>query len=242
MGELKKIGFQFFDMRKAVFAAWNYKEDHEEQMKKLIRSILNEGFIINSLLRKNEDGDIEVVDGNHRKAAIEKILDVVSNEDSFSSDSEEYTWCQLYKSKNLDLTKIMCYYLGEISMIRAKELSLKANGSWFDDNYSKKREIVIELHDTYGDAFFESTPLNMDDFIAPEFEPSYGKNTLDDFDGIYVGKNENSLVQIKFNVPKHLFDKWEEVQATIQIHNELKSPSDFLEYLIDFYNGQSNIE
>lgn len=104
-------------IEKLVPANWNYKTDDERLLQKLINNINKNGQIENIIVRELSDGKYEVVNGNHRFKALQR----------------------------LGIGKAYCYNLGSVSEIRAKEIAITTNETRFRSDEYKLSEIIKEL-------------------------------------------------------------------------------------------------
>jgi hypothetical protein len=233
MEELK-IGWNMVDLRRTVSAEWNYKGDHKRMMMKLIRSIVDDGFIVSCLLRHTECNELEVVDGNHRREGVITILGWVDEIDTFDRESEEYALAKKYLDSGLDLTKVMCYYLGKVSELRAKELSFKLNENRFPSDREKIKTILDELIEEHGDDIFESIPFEKYDFYEPQIDFEFKQGAdYTEYDGI--SNNADGLKIVKFIVSDEIYQKWIDIQTKIQIFQNITLPSDIFEHILDNY-------
>lgn len=233
-----QIGYQLIDIRNTVSAVWNYKGDHSKMMLKLIHSIVDDGFIVSCLVRTTENDELEVVDGNHRREAVIKILSWVEDIESLDQDSDEYFIASKYLSMKLDLSKIMCYYLGNISELKAKELSFKINENRFPSDKDKMKTILEELVEIHGDDIFNFIPLERDDFFSPDFEMEFSENNYQEYSG--MSDEVESAKTIKFIVSEELYQKWIAKQTEIQVYEHISSPADIFEHILDSYETTTN--
>ena len=70
MGIVNEKNFKLIDISKCVKASWNYKEDNQELLDKLIENIKRIGQVENIQVRLLETGFYEVINGNHRLDAL----------------------------------------------------------------------------------------------------------------------------------------------------------------------------
>jgi hypothetical protein len=234
--ELQK-GFMYVDLRNTVAADWNYKEDGEELMKKLTLNLLTEGNIVNCILRTNEFSELEVIDGNHRRQAILKVLDCVENYDLYPEGSIERFYATKYNESGLDFTKIMCYYAGAITIQEAEAISLKVNETRFKSNDEKLKNIVEGLTNFYGDSIFEQIPFEKEDFFLPQLDMEFSKGGFDnEFQNEY--SNQQNWKTIKLVVNDDIYQKWLEVQSDFQTLHDTTSSETIFEKLLDIYGKQ----
>jgi ParB family transcriptional regulator, chromosome partitioning protein len=114
-------GFMQIATSKLIKAGWNYKIDNSKMLEKLTQNIKKNGQIENIIVREIEDGNYEVVNGNHRLEAL----------------------------VNLGIDKVYCFNLGDISIEQAKRIAIETNETRFDADQFSLSEILKELVDTY---------------------------------------------------------------------------------------------
>lgn len=109
------------DINKCVKADWNYKQNEQEKQGKLTNQIKKNGQLENCIVREIENGQYEVVNGNHRV-------------DSFME---------------LGLETILVYNLGSISLQTAKRIAIETNETRFNTDQIKLSEIIKNLTEDY---------------------------------------------------------------------------------------------
>lgn len=232
--ELTKNTFLYYDLRQTVAADWNYKEDDDDLMKKLILNLLTSGNIVSCILRTNERNEIEVVDGNHRRQAIIKVLECVDNVENYSDGDIELFYATKYLESGMDFTKVMCYYAGAITISEAKTISLKVNETRFASNQEKLKEIIENLNFEFGDSIFEQLPFEKTDFFLPEIPMSFTGNGYDEtFPNEY--SNQQSWKTIKLVVNDEIYEKWLDIQSEFQTMHDISSSERIFEKLLDTY-------
>lgn len=230
-------GFLYYDLRNTVSADWNYKEDDEELMKKLILNLLNSGNIVSCILRTNERNEIEVVDGNHRREAIIRVLDAVEKMESYSDCDIELFYAKKYLESGLDFTKVMCYYAGAITISEAKSISLKVNETRFNSNEDKLKTIIEELNYEFGDSIFEQIPFHKEDFFLVEPPIQFSKGTYSgEFEDEY--SNQRSFKTIKLVVNDEIYEKWLEIQQHFQSMLGIDSSETIFAHLLENYETE----
>lgn len=108
-----------------IKAKWNYKEDDDDKMDKLINNIQQNGQIENLIVREYKN-KYEIVNGNHRYDALEYL----------STKDEKYS-------------NVMCYNLGGISDALAKRIAIETNETKFDTNFAKLSNLVGDILKKY---------------------------------------------------------------------------------------------
>ena len=155
-----EIKWQEIEIAKLVTATWNYKKDFEYLEEKLINNIKKNGIVENIIVRVIEGGKFEVVNGNHRLKACQKI----------------------------GLSKIMCCNLGNLGIKAAKRIAVETNETKFPNDKSKLGDILGELLDGHGlDDIVSTTPwspeeleklakVNLDDISTGLDDDAPGSN------------------------------------------------------------------
>ncbi|NCU28929.1 MAG: hypothetical protein EOM85_04670, partial [Candidatus Moranbacteria bacterium] len=116
-------GYHDIDIDKLVKAGWNYKENNDALMEKLINNIKRNGQIENIIVRELDTGFFEVVNGNHRLDALNAI-----------------------GSKT-----VYCYNLGQISESQAKRIAVETNETKFQSSEESLAGILREIIDEFDD-------------------------------------------------------------------------------------------
>lgn len=131
-----KKGWMTLEVDKLVSAGWNYKKDDEEKAEKLLLNIKRNGQIENIIIRDLGDGTFEVVNGNHRLTAFQK----------------------------LGYSEVMCFSLGEISDAQAKRVAIETNETKFDTDSIKLAERMTEILEEFSvEELSETMPYSVDD-------------------------------------------------------------------------------
>lgn len=117
MGIVDFTKFKLIAIEKLVKAPWNYKEDNEQLLSKLIEGIKRVGQVENIQVRLLPTGFYEVVNGNHRL-------------DAFA---------------HLGVEQVICYDHGTISESEAKLVAINTNELHFATDHVKHATIMDEL-------------------------------------------------------------------------------------------------
>ena len=104
-----------------VKAAWNYKVDNDNLVKKLIENIKRNGQVQNTLVRELDTGYYEVIDGNHRY-------------DAFAS---------------LKVNYVLCFDFGRLSDAKAKRIAVEINETRFESDNIKLAETMADIATEY---------------------------------------------------------------------------------------------
>lgn len=104
-----------------VKAAWNYKVDNDNLVKKLIENIKRNGQVVNTLVRELDTGYYEVIDGNHRY-------------DAFA---------------NLKVNYVLCFDFGRLSDAKAKRIAVEINETRFESDNIKLAETMADISTEY---------------------------------------------------------------------------------------------
>jgi hypothetical protein len=119
--KFNKKNFRFFDVSKLVKADWNYKTDDEDKKEKLKNNIKRNGCVENLMIRENEEGKTEIVNGNHRLDALNE----------------------------LKITEVMVYDFGKINKATAQRIAVETNETKFDVDEVKFAELIKDLNIEY---------------------------------------------------------------------------------------------
>lgn len=98
-------------------AHWNYKEEDPWLQEQLVNNIKENDQIENIIVREEEDGSFEVVNGNHRLDAF----------------------------KTLKFKTVMCCNLGKISQAHAEKIAIETNEFKFKTNNIKLAKLLEEV-------------------------------------------------------------------------------------------------
>lgn len=118
---IEKDRFIELDLGNLVYAKWNYKKDDEEIKEKLKSQIQKNGFLINIIVRELPCGNYEVVNGNHRVAALEE----------------------------LGIEKVSAYNLGKVEDWKAYRIAIETNETVFSTDLSTFFSTLKELEEKY---------------------------------------------------------------------------------------------
>lgn len=253
---LNSAQYVFLDIEDTVKADWNYKEDDLLTQKKLIFNLLEDGSIINVLLRKNERSELEVVDGNHRRDGIKYIKNVIiDGKNGLFDDVDEISQKELLsddtlldniklkklvyqtylsnKINNNDFKMILGYYMGEIPIDVAKKTAIKVNETRFESNSLKLTDIVNELYKNDGIELFNVIPFSPIDFGLMEEKvriPLDFSNQTFSNEEVY---HTESKKIIRFTISKDTYDRYILAQRFLQ--GEDFDDDDFLQIVFGFF-------
>lgn len=107
-------------LTKLKTAEWNYKQNSDELTAKLIANMKRNGQVENLLVRELSGGLYEVVNGNHRKEALEK------------------SGCK----------HAVCYNLGKIADEEAYRISIETNETKFAVDQIQLAKLIKSISDT----------------------------------------------------------------------------------------------
>lgn len=131
----KNRGYCNLPMTALVKAPWNYKQNDEVILGKLIENMRRNGQIENIIVRYLGDDQYEVVNGNHR---IDAML-------------------------ALEMTEVKCYNLGEISLAQAKRIAVETNETRFPSDEQNLNDLLFELTTKFDiDDLAETVPFDFD--------------------------------------------------------------------------------
>lgn len=171
-------GWTMIPLNKLMFAAWNYKTDDEFKEQQLLNNIEKNGQIENLIVREGPKGMLEVVNGNHRLAVMQK----------------------------LGFTECMVFSLGKVSEAHAKRVAVETNETKFASDHMKLSKTMAELMHSFGEAELQKTMpftvpelksfVEMSKFDFDKFKDAAGKVTV-------TGHNAD-WTTVSVRVPKDL--------------------------------------
>lgn len=100
-----------------AFAPWNYKLDDEVKLGKLINNLKVNGQVENLIVRVLPTGFYEVVNGNHRLEAFQRMK----------------------------IGSAVCYNLGVVSDVAARRLAIETNETRFEADDTKLAQMIREI-------------------------------------------------------------------------------------------------
>lgn len=120
-----------------VKADWNYKENDDELLQKLINNIKENDQIENIIVRELPKGKFEVVNGNHRY-------------DAFVA---------------LNMEEAVCYNLGKISVSKAAKIAIETNETKFKSNPDKLSSLLDSIKKDFKvDDLVKTIPFDLENF------------------------------------------------------------------------------
>lgn len=129
---------------KLVKAVWNYKQNDDVTLQKLVENIKKNGVVETILVRELDTGYFEIINGNHRYDAIQ----------------------------SLNIPDVMVCNLGKISESRAKRLAIELNETSFPNDNQILASILKEISKEFGvDDILSSLPYSekeLDKFLSME--------------------------------------------------------------------------
>lgn len=114
--------YQEIEIGKLTKADWNYKEEDFLTESKLIENLRKNGQVENIIVREIDGDRFEVINGNHR--------------------------LKVYKT--LGYKKVICYNLGKVSLLAAKQIAIETNETRFAPDRIKLAERISELAEEFG--------------------------------------------------------------------------------------------
>jgi len=114
--------FKEIEIGKLTKADWNYKEEDALTERKLIENLRKNGQVENIIVREMKNDKFEVVNGNHRLKAY----------------------------KTLGYKKVICYNLGKITLLAAKQIAVETNETRFAPDRIKLAESITDLAKEFG--------------------------------------------------------------------------------------------
>ena len=199
-----KKGFTDIEVSKLIKAKWNYKEEDENQTKKLIANFKRNGQVENIQIRELEDGMYEVVNGNHR-------LDVMNQ----------------LKMKNCHV-----YNYGVITLSDAKRIAIETNETRFQTNAFKLGEIIKELSADFDIKELEATmPYSADEMQNMIEVLDFNWDSFED-DGVEVDKEDSFDNTISIKVSEETYKTWLELRKRMKEITGYDNESKVFEFAI----------
>lgn len=198
--------YQIVEVDKLRRAEWNYKQESEFLTEKLQANLERNGQMENILVRELDDETYEVVNGNHRYDALQR----------------------------LGVSKIVAYNLGKISKQEAMRIAVETNETKFHSDQIKLGEIVAEIAQEFQiDDLKNTLPFSaqeIENFInIQEFDwADYDKS------GRTRGASGQSLIEetrqtLKIVMSEAGMDLWHKFVEKMQDVNESVTEADVLQ-------------
>lgn len=206
------VGWEIINVDQLVKAEWNYKTNDEKLQEKLINNLKRNGVILNINVREIDDGKYEVIDGNHRLDAMQK----------------------------LNIKEVVARNHGKITLAQATRISIELNETQHAADVYKLRDSVDHILTEFDkDEFLETAPydeneidnlLNIRHYDLDGGDPS----GIDDDD-----EESNFDFTIKVNVTKSTFEMWESWKEYIKSTSGWDNESKAFEFaLIEAVNSE----
>lgn len=182
--------YQPIDITKLVKAPWNYKEEDDFMSKQLVGNLKQNGQVENILVRELDDGQFEVVNGNHRYDAM----------------------------KELGFEVVMTYNLGKISLAAAKRIAVATNETKFKSDPYKFAQLMNELQTEFSiESLQEDMPFsaneieNFKQLSEFNWEGTNRENNSDSSNETEAGSfsGDEDFRRITFNLPEGVADQLE---------------------------------
>jgi len=192
MGEVVDFKkYKILPLTKLVKADWNYKQDDEELTKKLVENIKRNGQIENLIVRELDTGFYEVVNGNHRFAALGII----------------------------GVEKAVVYDLGKVSQSEAYRLAIETNETKFLADHVKLAKLVKDMSADFTLEDLVQTlpysPQEIDNYIKmSDFNWDEYNNPDNSSDDSSVKKKENELHLTLNTDVLDMWNKWKRMLIT----------------------------
>ena len=129
--------YKLFPIELLVPANWNYKTDDAFKAQQLLNNIKRNGQIVTCQVRLLETGYYEVVDGNHRLIAFNKL-------------GQKF---------------VICYDHGNISIAEAQRIAIETNETRFDSDQEKLSKLLNDIKLAFPeDELLSTIPFTEDEF------------------------------------------------------------------------------
>ena len=176
---LADIGkYVLVDLDRLVEASWNYKTDDEELSVKLAANLKRNGQIENIIVRELKTGAYEVVNGNHRFKAMQK----------------------------LGATKMVACNMGKISDASAQRIAIETNETRYKSDTLKLSELIAGLSKEFSyEQLVETMPYSLEDMKImtglTDFSWDKYKDNAPPPPDPNAHEGDEAYVELKFRVP-----------------------------------------
>lgn len=178
-----------------IKAKWNYKEDNDAKLQKLIAGIKRNGQIENIIVREVARGKFEVINGNHRYDAMVKLKRATA----------------------------ICFNLGKVTLPFAQRLAVETNETRFESNGRTLAKLIKDIAEEYTAIDLATTfPYDqeeIEDFVRlVDFDWSEAQKGNES-----NNKGDEGLHTLKFRVSESTLKLWSRYSKLVmRIDDEIK--------------------
>ncbi len=203
-----KTGFTQIDIDRLVKADWNYKDDDQTRLEKLVANLKRNGQVENIIVRELETGFFEVVNGNHRYDAM----------------------------VSLGVNRVWCFNLGRVSLAAAQRIAVETNETKFDSNQLRLAEVIREIQQEFPlEELVSTLPFSEQDIEAMnrlhEFPWDAPSTTTADGSGEGDG-GESGKNMIRVFVDDDVFESWKTLNARLSDVLGYDNPNRVFEFAV----------
>lgn len=191
-----------------VKADWNYKLNDSAMLDKLVANIQRNGQVENLIVRELDTGAFEIVNGNHRYDALQK----------------------------LGISEVMVCNIGKVTQAYAQRLAIETNETKFKNDVILLAERVQELLEQYEVEDLRTTMPFSDEEL--KHLTDLDKFDWDDYDNNEgTGEGEDSATfTLTFKVPNDVRVMWTEYKNRMQAQGVSDDNEIFERALIEAIN------
>jgi len=185
--KVNKSKFKMIPLKQLWKAQWNYKEDNQEQLNRLVENMKRNNQVENIQVREveSEDGKtfFEVINGNHRLDAMTTI--------GFPS--------------------AMCYNHGQISDAQAQRIAIETNETRFQNDGTKMSELIASFSKDFSmEELAQTLPFTEEEINGHINLLNYSFDDIntDGEEGEFNPNAPDNLKTIRVTVPEETFNLW----------------------------------
>jgi hypothetical protein len=202
---LVEKSFGWIDVAQCVMANWNYKKDDEYKTARLMANFKRNGQVENIIVRPLDTGFFEVVNGNHRLDAIQR----------------------------LEWEKIFVYNTGKISLPAAIRLSIETNETKYENDQfalaDRIQEITAEYELNDLKETMPYTDIQFDNLLSLA-DKTFDHQSMDSLDHV-IPDEKTKLIGI--TVPNEIYELWNEIKLMLE-QKDVLTPVEAMIYMVKF--------
>jgi hypothetical protein len=179
--------FQVLSVKDMVKAEWNYKKNSNWMMERLINNFRRNGQLETIVVRKIPKGKYEVVNGNHRLDAFQR----------------------------LGIAEVHCFLLEKASLEEAKRIAVELNETRFDTDPVILSELIASIEKEFPEDLLQTLPITEEDLEGLRMMQKFDWANTDGHTGgrneepASEEKARSSItIQLKLNSAQ--YDRWME--------------------------------
>jgi len=175
--------FQELPVKELVKADWNYKRNSKWMLERLINNFQRNGQLETIVVRKLAKKQFEVVNGNHRLDAFQK----------------------------LGIANVHCFVLEKASLLEAKRIAVELNETRFDTDPVILSDMITEMEKEFTlDNLVTTLPISEEDLAGLRMMQRFDWS---DVEGHTGEKNEEGtkidhFVKLQVKFEREQYDRW----------------------------------